>query len=273
MTFDKQFISMDMKYEIINPQNKPNQCSYLLARDFLDLNFTLAIEPSFMRGNNNDIVSTRKLSLLTENEIINIEVVADVIRIGKNLTTLLPAKIDSAVIYRDADVLSIESGKGFTIYCNLQFDLCSVELSGWYFGKTAGLLGTMNNEKYDDLTTSRNTFAKNEQEFVDSWALPSCTNPVKVNNYEEVLSKASVVLVKLCDSFFRSKVSYFASCFSIVEPQPFYEMCLDLGTNSISHIINDAHPSQKGACTSALAYIEVCQIENTPLRVPDTCIQ
>lgn len=186
---------------------------------------------------------------------------------------LLPTRLKDLIITRDADVLEIESLNGFKFVCNIQFDYCSFELAGWYFGKTAGLLGTMNNEIYDEYLTSTNALGTKEQEFVDSWMLKGCDSPVPVNKYKEIIGNASIELIRLCDSFFKSKVSYFSSCFSIVDPTPFYEMCLDLGTNSKSNVLYDPHPSQRGACAAALAYIDICTIERTPLRVPDTCVQ
>ena len=46
MTFDKKFVSLNLLYQKIREDKKPDQCSYLLAHDFLDENFTLALEPS-----------------------------------------------------------------------------------------------------------------------------------------------------------------------------------------------------------------------------------
>lgn len=46
MTFDRRFISLNSKFEFIDSSQKPNQCSYLLAHDFFDSNFTLILEPT-----------------------------------------------------------------------------------------------------------------------------------------------------------------------------------------------------------------------------------
>lgn len=78
ITFDKQFVSLDFKYEVIKPGMKPNQCSYLLARDFFNKNFTLALEPNTILNKHDEIISSRKLSLLIHDDIILIEIVGDV---------------------------------------------------------------------------------------------------------------------------------------------------------------------------------------------------
>lgn len=47
MTFDKKFISMmNNRHYNIESGRKQNDCSYLLAHDFIDANFTILLEPS-----------------------------------------------------------------------------------------------------------------------------------------------------------------------------------------------------------------------------------
>lgn len=129
----------------------------------------------------------------------------------------------------------------------------------------------MNSELFDDDTLSDGRSATDEVELINSWALPSC--PQQIEPAPKVEFVADKELYSACELFFKSKVSYFASCYPLVDAAPFYQMCLDLGQHSLSNIVNDPHPSIKGACTSALAYIEVCTRMGAPLRVPDTCVQ
>lgn len=192
------------------------------------------------------------------------------VNIGRNVTTALPAQIGDTVIYREADLLTIKSLKGFQLTCSLQYHMCSFDLSGWYFGKTAGILGTMNNEVFDDFVTSEQQYASSEEQFINSWKLPGCETNVQPTNHTNNYFTASNELSQLCESFFRQKHSYFASCFPVVDSTPFYEMCLDLGLHLESKTDD---PSNSGACTSALAYMEACSLEDMPLRVPDSCIQ
>lgn len=46
LTFDNRLVPLNAKYGIIRQDRKPDQCSYLLANDWFDRNFTLALEPS-----------------------------------------------------------------------------------------------------------------------------------------------------------------------------------------------------------------------------------
>lgn len=192
---------------------------------------------------------------------------------GRNITNTLPVQMGDTTIYRDADLMIIESEKGFHLNCNLQFDMCWFELSGWYFGKTAGLLGNMNNELLDDLTDQHNVHSLSDSSFFNSWALDQSGNCESLPDEKLAERIVSDEFASICDSYFRSRLSFFANCFGVVDPAPFYEMCLDMGENAYSRVVKDSYPAHKGLCAVALAYIESCATEETPLRLPDTCIQ
>lgn len=268
ITFDKRFVSLDLKYEYITDVQKPNQCSYLLAHDNIDGNFTLVLEPSIVHHQNR-LLATRKFALMTENKIIDIDLVGSAIRISRDLTTALPMQIGDTLFYQEAGVLTIESSKGFKMNCNLQFDLCWFEVSGWYFGKTAGLLGTINNEQFDDSLMSNNQISITKDDFIDNWSLKQC----KRHSNEHQNYNFSIEVFDICNAFFVIKTSQFSTCFPSVDPHPFAEMCMDMGINSVSDFTHEEHPAQKGACAVALAYIETCEAEKKPLRVPDICVQ
>uniref|UniRef100_W4VR36 Putative lipoprotein n=1 Tax=Corethrella appendiculata TaxID=1370023 RepID=W4VR36_9DIPT len=269
VTFDKKFTSMDMRYTQLSKADGKDDCSYMLAHDFHNKTFTLLSQPSVLK---NYRITSRKITLITDSQVIDMDVTDSTLKIGQNLTSALPAQIHDTVIYRDADILVIESDKGFYLECNLQFYVCSFDLSGWYFGKTAGILGTMNNEMFDDFTTAENKYAENETQFINSWSLPDCEQQIETTNFGENYYEAPKELIQLCDSFFKTKLSYFASCFSIVDASSFYEMCIDLGLHSLANVIDSENPINKGACSAALAYIDACSFEKTPLRVPDVCV-
>lgn len=133
----------------------------------------------------------------------------------------------------------------------------------------------MNNEIFDDTSLMSNgKCTPDEKEFVNSWSLPNCDSKVQLARRADIVEEVErdKELYNVCDLFFKSKVSYFTSCFPIIDSSPFYEMCLDLGKSSLANVVKDPHPSIKGACTAALAYIEVCDRRGTPLRVPDSCV-
>lgn len=269
ITFDKTFVSMQSSTQQTNKNLQVEQyCSYLLTQDFVDDQFSILMKPMVVQTKNGPVVS-KKLEILTEHEKIEIDIGVDhkeTIKIGTNQTSL-PAAFGSVIVFRDANELTIESQKGFTLRCNLDFEVCLLELSGWYFGSVAGVLGTMNNEIYDDLTKSNNEIASTENEMIRSWRLKECQDS-DVVPLTEVITDS---LTTLCDSFFKMKTSYFTTCFGTIDPLPFFEMCMNLGrSNKYSMLGNKTN---KGACISAISYIEACELQRIPLRVPDVCIQ
>lgn len=118
----------------------------------------------------------------------------------------------------------------------------------------------MNNEPKDDLLTSDKTRVSLEEleNFAESWAVGE--NCAGKSDRIENERRADDSLRNICESFFDSKVSPFESCLPRVPPKFFSDMCLE--SESIGEV-----------CTAALAYMEVCSYENTPMRIPDVCVE
>uniref|UniRef100_A0A182NT55 Vitellogenin domain-containing protein n=1 Tax=Anopheles dirus TaxID=7168 RepID=A0A182NT55_9DIPT len=265
MSFDKRFVSMELSG--LQQDSASSECRYLLAHDYHNRTFTLLLEPSVLADGRN----SRKITLITDDNTLAIDVFDISVKINNKDATALPALIGTeTVVYRESDLLYVQSQRGFMLACSLRYHLCWLELNGWYFGKVAGLLGTMNNEPFDDRITATNQYSVTDDQFLNSWALPGCSASVTTTNHTSNFYSATNELSQLCDSFFRYKLSYFASCFPVVDVTPFYEMCLDLGNHM--RTASDGSPTDRGACTAALAYIQACAIEDTLLRVPDSCI-
>ncbi|KAL9926249.1 apolipoprotein lipid transfer particle isoform 1-T7 [Glossina fuscipes fuscipes] len=258
MTFDNRFVSMRKDFE------RNNQCFYLLAHDFFQENFTLLLEPS-ANLQHNAMIPSRKLSFIVSDQLIEIDFGNNHVSINGDSEILLPFKAGEAIVHRENDILTISSGTEFILNCNIQFDLCWIEISGWYFGHTAGVLGTMNNEPFDDLLTSKHYITENAHEFTDSWSLGGCKEKTKPVNLE--LSVAEKVK-KICDDFFTSGI--LSACADTLDVKPFYEICIDLGSDA--NALQPENPVNKGACAAALAYIEACTNAHIPLRVPEQCI-
>lgn len=93
-------------------------------------------------------------------------------------------------------------------------------VSGWYFGKTAGIFGTMDNEPSTDFLTSGKTIESDLGRFVRSWALePQKCAPSE--NFTLDL-QPDPALLNLCETFFKSKTSHFSCCFPVVSVHKFY---------------------------------------------------
>lgn len=171
----------------------------------------------------------------------------------------LPAELGDgeAYVYQEESIVVVESKlRLFRLECNMKFDLCILELSGWYYGKTAGLFGTMSNEHIDDFLGSDGSIGEEVGAFAQSWSLnkTQCTNAEN----RAITKPAKVDELAICEELFANKSSEFSSCFNIVHPQPYRVMCLN-------------SRSEKEACTVAVAYIQICSFHDTYLRIPDNC--
>ncbi|XP_018566495.1 uncharacterized protein LOC108907336 [Anoplophora glabripennis] len=244
----KYYVTFDRRYYEFQ-----GRCTYLLATDFVDHNFTLLVDYD-------DVGNTNKLILLLNKSIIHIDMLNKRIQIGGVGMERLPLQIGDNYLYQDADILTVKGASGFNLECNMKFHICTFEMSGWYFGKTAGLWGTYNNEPSDDFTTSSKAHLNTSKlnAFGDSWTLDkNCKTSVPLNDNSKT---APQHILTLCEEFFTSKVSQLTSCFQKIPKESFISMC---------------HNSQneREACMSAISYINLCSYANIPLRIPDTCVK
>ncbi|KAJ8914497.1 hypothetical protein NQ315_002769 [Exocentrus adspersus] len=173
----------------------------------------------------------------------------------------LPTQIGDSYIHQHSDILIVGSSSGFTLECNLKFHICVFEMSGWYFGKTAGLLGTYNNEPSDDFTTRYKSRLNitDINTFGESWHVNNtCEMTTSIADHTSVHTVPKNI-INLCSEFFASKVSQLNTCFPKIPKESFMNMCLS-STN------------EKDACISAVSYMNLCSYANVPLRIPDTCV-
>nr|CAD7407930.1 unnamed protein product [Timema cristinae] len=243
ITFDRKFI----EYQ--------GTCSYLLAADFVDHNFTLVIsyDDKPKRG-------AYEISFIASKKVVSVNIFNDEVTFQKGMSRL-PLEFGDIYVYQETSMINIDSVRGFSLRCNLKFDTCTFTLSGWYFGKTAGLLGTMDNEPSTDFLTSQKTLETDIAKFAQSWLIDAnkCSSNKNLAT-KEISGDPDVI--NQCDLFFKSKTSPFYTCFTVVDPRPFMKMCL----NVLGPFVNQT-------CSSAMAYMQTCLMENTPLRIPDSCVK
>lgn len=125
----------------------------------------------------------------------------------------------------------------------------SVEVSGWTFGRIAGLLGTYDGEKATDRMTPQGTRAANLQELVKSWQEnPQCeTPPIAPANPMQV----PVVHMLHCQTLFGVR----SSCNPIIRTEPFKKMCF----------------ASRNACHVAKAYRAMCETKGVKETFPLGC--
>lgn len=67
-----------------------------------------------------------------------------------------PAFSGELSAWRRYHTVNMRSNAGVMAVCSLNLDACAFHISGYYFDKVRGLLGTLNNEDYDDFTLPNN---------------------------------------------------------------------------------------------------------------------
>merc|ERR1711931_350660 len=136
MIMGNHILTFDGKlYDMVNfPKAKKGQaspCSYLLARDFQDKKFTLS------KLDNAIIVESGKSSCV---------------------------RIDNLIMCHFEE-------QGMKVTVDLKNFFASISVSGWYKGKSQGLLGTLNNEAHDDWRLPNNMITNNVNEFMNAYEL------------------------------------------------------------------------------------------------------
>ncbi|XP_046620371.1 uncharacterized protein LOC124305239 [Neodiprion virginianus] len=243
MTFDGRY------YEF------SGECTYLLAHDFVHNQFSVLIKYSV-----DELDTSHQIIVVTGGNAIQLDVFKNSVRLlDSQLEYQLPAEIGNgqAYVYQEASIVIVESRKKlFRLECNMKFDLCTLELSGWYYGKTAGLFGTMSNEQSDDFLNSYGTISTDIGAFAQSWSLnrTQCTT-MKNRAFSKPAKNDEL---KICEELFANKNSEFSSCFNTVNPNPFETMCFN-------------SRSEKEACNVAVSYIQICLFHDTYIRIPDKC--
>ncbi|XP_011501595.1 PREDICTED: uncharacterized protein LOC105365190 [Ceratosolen solmsi marchali] len=231
-------------------------CTYLAAHDFVRNHFAILIK---YERNASNASPTYKIIVLVGKNGIQIDVFNDNVKLlGQNASLQLPTELENGTVfvYQDDSIVSVErKNNQLKLECNLKYDLCTLELAGWYYGKTAGLLGTMNNEQIDDFLTSNGRVEQNIGRFAQSWSLEldECTNSENL-----AVTRSSDIESDFCRELFTNKSSEFSACFGIVDSAAYRSMC----ANSVN---------EREACGVAMSYLQTCMFHDTYLRIPNEC--
>ena len=240
MTFDRRH------FEFAGP------CSYMLARDMVDGDFSIVANYQGTRRN----AVRKSLSVVSNGK--EIEIINNFrIKVDGKLANL-PIQYLNTTVTRQHNTIILTNAKGLQVECNMVVNRCTVEISGWYFGKTAGLFGIYNNEPSDDFTTPEHKKVTDIAEFAHSWRV---SKNCQVNNIAKTEEpNEGNVQTRICSELFRSNDSPFRPCFKQVTPEAFFRMCL-----------NDADSNENSVCKTAELYIQHCRYEEVSLSLPRKC--
>jgi hypothetical protein len=91
-----------------------------------------------------------------------------------NTPAKMPYRFMNTTVTRNGDVITVNGADSIKVDFDTVRDTYSVDISGWYFGKTAGLLGTYDNEPSNDMMTAYNQPTENVRRFVSTWEVGRC---------------------------------------------------------------------------------------------------
>ncbi|CAK1589696.1 unnamed protein product [Parnassius mnemosyne] len=214
--------------------------TFLLTKDYRNNNFTVLME-----SNEQGLYD---LVVLAKKNLIYVDLYKEQVSLGRDSPLTLPAIVEEWLVDRQGDLLMIEGRSGLDIQCNLLFRTCKLQVSGWHYASLGGLLGTYNNEQYDEQQLPNGTLNADVSTLAYGWSLRTGVPPA----YTRQLSNDTQ-----CDKFFNNKVSPLHPCFTVIDAQPFHDECV----RGIE------------ACALAAAYLELCAQQHVPTHIPDHCVQ
>ncbi|XP_002734473.1 uncharacterized protein LOC100370756 [Saccoglossus kowalevskii] len=249
-TFDGRY------YEV--PRYENRECTYVLARDFVDRNFTL-------------LSTEDSITLITRDVAVEIDA-ENIVKINGNPSaTELPYQTENknVTVMRNGDWVNVTTVYGISLLCDSKNLNCLVNISGWYHNKTLGLFGTNDNEANNDWRKRDGSNATNVVDFINSFevsGLRSCKkNPSRyVNTIGRDEASCNSPVSPMCDILFKSKQSPFEPCFSKVNPEPFRQACL------VDSPKCDAR-QVRGICYSTAAYVAICNAKGVKVNDTNEC--
>jgi len=238
MTFDRRH------FDFASP------CSHVLAGDHVTGQWSLSTTAT-----END-VNARTLAFVAGSDKIEITPEYQVFVNGQ--LSELPVVLTGASVSRDGNMLTVETPSGVSLVCDVTHDVCRLEITGWQFGKTGGLLGTYNNEPVDDMSAPNGQRMASLTDFTSSWSLGgNCLS----NAAEPVPGTPE----HACQALFNNSASPFRSCYTLVDPEPFLKMC---GNDSAAH-----HEHPGSVCHVAAMYAHACRKDGVHLHMPRPCVR
>ncbi|XP_031801299.1 uncharacterized protein LOC100916970 [Sarcophilus harrisii] len=234
-----------------------SKCSLLLAKDFARNSFLFLLnQPN--TGPRSLYVELNHTAFIIYPGL-KVYKIYDSSLIGENCLGFdpLPDKV-RANGRKEVYKIELSNENGAMVSCDIHSDICSMTLDGWNHGMSAGILGTNDNEAGNDLLLPNGSLAGNLDEFTEAWKMDSECQAQRRKS-ETCLQAPSF---RLCKAFFLDAHSELRNCFRVVDPAPFYSMCIR-DTCEMSEV--------QAACNMVSAYVHLCGRGFVPLAIPPRC--
>nr|CAB3262975.1 uncharacterized protein LOC100186072 [Phallusia mammillata] len=227
--------------------------THVLATDMRNDNFTITL--SYGDSSSDSIPS---IEMIVENR--KVVVFSDYSVQVNGRTKDVPVVVGKIAVNLEGNTIHIRHVEGdVDVACDFKTQLCTVDVSPYYFGATGGLAGTYNNEPSDDVMGPALNQLSDVATMASQWET-SDTSCASGNAYRPC---ASNNVPTICRQLFESTKSPFRSCFPLVDPKTFMHMCQD-------DMCDDNNAAK--SCSAASAYLYRCKLAGAPLTMPDHCV-
>lgn len=226
----------------------PGKCSYILARDFVDGNFSIVA--NYADG------KLKSISLTDKSGYVEISNDGTLQLNGK--ASEYPVHGDTLHAWRSYHNFFLHSVYGAHLQCSDNLRTCHFRVSGFYSGKLRGLLGNGNNEPYDDYLLPNDKITESTSELGNAYRTSQNCEAVTASGDDHQKSQSN----EFCTQYF-GRDSSLRLCFLFIKPANYREAC-----EHATH--GDAEP-QKAACGIASTYASRCRQENIPVFIPKAC--
>ncbi|XP_044764136.1 apolipophorins-like [Coccinella septempunctata] len=218
----------------------PSSCSFLLARDAVNGNFSIVAE-----------YVDQKLNALTYSDKTTTVTIKEGKVLLDNVEADYPIEKGDVHVHYLPSMYLLKSSAGVKILCSLQMVGCGIQISGFYHGQLRGLFGNGNNEEFDDFILSDGKIATTASEFVSSYALGSqCPKVAAVEGKDAKPDPG-------CEELFSWSTSL-KTCYPFVDRTRFKRGCE----------ISVAAGNKEAYFTYAAHYAYACWKDNIPAVIP-----
>ena len=238
-------------------------CSYLLAADLKHQHFALVVHYVVSGGR----AERRSLSVFQGNHSLRLVKGSSLFLDDRRVE--LPFRLETTVVSRVGSRTVLDLGHS-RVECNVAFDVCTVQLSGLFHGRTGGLLGTYNNEPADDLSGPSGKIYTRIGSFARKWEVRGSRQYCRAKNFAISASSGGddPRAEAACGALFYDPASMLRPCYGIVDTTPFMQMCrndLEAHYNSPARFLR--------VCTTAAAYVAECATHGVDIWVPPECVR
>ncbi|RVE54932.1 hypothetical protein evm_000299 [Chilo suppressalis] len=234
----------------------PGTCRYILAHDYVDRNFSLAIQLQ---------AGAPKAYILVDRSGRTVEIKDNGQVILDGQAHGFPVVTKDLMVLREPNgAISFGSKDNIMVKCSQnKFEICYVEVSGFYLGKLRGLLGDGNNEPYDDFRMPNGKITASESEFGNAYRMASSCPQVKTP--EHSMHQMHATMPPACEQVFG--VSSPLRPLSIfLDVHPFRQACIHAASG-------EGEAALHQACDLARGYVALAVSGLLPAIMPPACVR